>query len=153
MGFPDGSDGKASAYNLGDQGLIPGSRRSHGEVNGNPLQYSCLQNPMDRGTWQATVHGVIHKNSPPVPFSCLPLLHSHPNSSESLVWKYAHSLGLLFSTQIQGYTLQNTINKEAKWKTISCADVYNTKKESLFWTQFLVLSLFSVKKVLSHKSF
>ena len=56
--FPGSSDGKASAYNAGDPGSIPGSRRSPGEGNGNPLKYSCLGNPMDRGAWQATVHGV-----------------------------------------------------------------------------------------------
>ena len=50
-GFPGGSDGKASAYNAGDPGLIPGSGRSSGEGNGNPLQYSCLENPMDGGAW------------------------------------------------------------------------------------------------------
>ena len=49
---------KMSACNAGDPGLIPGSGRSPGEGNGNPLQYSCLENPMDRGAWQATVHGV-----------------------------------------------------------------------------------------------
>ena len=52
------SDGKASAYNSGDLGSIPGLARSPGEGNGNPLQYSCLENPMDRGAWWATVHGV-----------------------------------------------------------------------------------------------
>ena len=57
-GFPGGSDGKASAYNAGDPGLIPGSGRSPGEGNGNPLQYSCLENSMDREAWWATVHGV-----------------------------------------------------------------------------------------------
>ena len=57
-GFPGNSDSKESAHNAGDQGLIPGSGRSPGEGNGNPLQYSCLENPMDRGAWQATVHGV-----------------------------------------------------------------------------------------------
>ena len=49
--FPGGSDGKASAYNVGDPGSIPGSGRSPGEGNGNPLQYSCLENPLDGGTW------------------------------------------------------------------------------------------------------
>ena len=49
---------KASAYNAGDPGSIPGSGRSPGEGNGNPLQYSCLENPMDGGAWLATVHGV-----------------------------------------------------------------------------------------------
>ena len=50
--------GKASAYNAGDPGLIPGLGRYSGEGNGNPIQYSCLENPMDRGTWWAAVHGV-----------------------------------------------------------------------------------------------
>ena len=57
-GFPPSSVGKESACNAGDQGSIPGSGRSSGEGNGNPLQYSCLENPMDRGAWQATVHRV-----------------------------------------------------------------------------------------------
>ena len=52
-GFPGGSEGKASACNAGDQGLILGLRRSPGEGNGNPLQYSCLENPTDKGAWQA----------------------------------------------------------------------------------------------------
>ena len=56
--FPGGSHGKGSAYNAGDPGSIPGSGRSPGEGNGKPLQYSCLENPMDGGTWQATVLGV-----------------------------------------------------------------------------------------------
>ena len=49
---------KASAYNMGDPGSIPGLGRSPGEGNGNPLQYSCLENPMDGGAWWAAVHGV-----------------------------------------------------------------------------------------------
>ena len=57
-GFPGGSDGKESAYNARDPGSIPGSRRSPGEGNGSPLQYSCLENSTDRGAWQATVHRV-----------------------------------------------------------------------------------------------
>ena len=58
MGFPGGSDGKESACNAGDLGSIPGSGRSPGKRNGYLLQYSCLENLMDRGAWQATVHGV-----------------------------------------------------------------------------------------------
>ena len=53
-----GSDGKESACNAEDRGLIPGLGRSPGEGNGNPPQYSCLRNPMDKGAWQATAHGV-----------------------------------------------------------------------------------------------
>ena len=60
LGFPGGSDGK-SACNMGDPGLIPGVGRSPGEGNGNPLQYSCLENPMDGGAWQAIVHGVTNR--------------------------------------------------------------------------------------------
>ena len=57
-GFPGGSDGEEPACNAGDLGSIPGSERSPGEGNGNPLQYSCLENPRDRGTWQTIVHRV-----------------------------------------------------------------------------------------------
>ena len=61
--FPGGSDGKASVYNAGDLGLIPGSGRSPGEGKGNPLQYYCLENPMDRGAWQAAVYGVANSRT------------------------------------------------------------------------------------------
>ena len=56
------SDGKASAYNVRDLGSIPGLARSPGEGNGNPLQYSCLDNPIDRGAWWATIHGVTRES-------------------------------------------------------------------------------------------
>ena len=58
VGFPGGSEVKASACNVGDLGSIPGLGRSPEEGNGNPLQYSCLENPMDGGAWWATVHRV-----------------------------------------------------------------------------------------------
>ena len=65
LDFPGGSDGKApSAYYVGDLGSIPGLGRSPGEGNGNPLQYSYLENPMDGGTWQATVRGVVKSQMP-----------------------------------------------------------------------------------------
>ena len=57
-GFTGGSDSKESAYNVGDPGLIPGLERSPREGNGYPLQYSCLENSMDKAVWQATIHGV-----------------------------------------------------------------------------------------------
>ena len=63
MGFPDGSDGKESACNAGDSGLIPELGRSPGEGNGNPFQYSCLENPMDGGAWWATVHRVAESQT------------------------------------------------------------------------------------------
>ena len=58
-GFLHDSDGKESACNAGDPGSIPGSERSLGEGNGYPIQYSCLENSIDRGAWQDTVHGAV----------------------------------------------------------------------------------------------
>ena len=63
MGFPGGSDRREPACNAGDPRSIPGSGRSHGEGRGNPVQYSCLENPMDRGAWRATVHGVAESQA------------------------------------------------------------------------------------------
>ena len=63
LGFPGGSEVKASVCNVGDLGSIPGSGRSPGEGNGNPLQYYCLENPMDGGAWWATVHGVAQSDT------------------------------------------------------------------------------------------
>ena len=57
-GFPDSSNSKESAYNAGDLSSIPKSGRFHGEGTSNPFKYSCRQNSMDRGAWQATVHAV-----------------------------------------------------------------------------------------------
>ena len=91
-GFCHSSVGKESAGNAGDPGSIPGWGRSSGEVNGNPLQYSCLKNPIDRGTWQATVHGiarVIHDlvTKPPPPHGMLitSRFKSHASKSDRLV--------------------------------------------------------------------
>ena len=58
QGFPGGPDGKVSACSAGDLGSIPGSGRSPGAGNGNPFQYSSLENSMDGGAWWATVHGI-----------------------------------------------------------------------------------------------
>ena len=58
QGFPGGSEGKESAHSAGDPGLIPRSGRPPREGNGYPLQYSCLENPMDRGAWWTAVHGI-----------------------------------------------------------------------------------------------
>ena len=60
--FVGGSDGKESACNAGDPGSIPGLERSPEEGNGNPLQYSCLENSLDKGVWWATVHGVTERH-------------------------------------------------------------------------------------------
>ena len=63
LGFPGGSVAKNLPANAGDMGSIPGSGRSPGEGNGNPLQYSYLENPIDRGTWWVTVHGVTREST------------------------------------------------------------------------------------------
>ena len=63
QGFPCGSDIKASAYTAGDPDSIPESGSSPEEGNGTPLQYSCLENPMDGGAWRATVHGVAKRHN------------------------------------------------------------------------------------------
>ena len=74
-GFPHSSVGKESACNAVEPGSIPGSRRAPGRGNGNPLQHSCLENPMDRRAWQTTVHGVERvgndlETKPPPPTTC-----------------------------------------------------------------------------------
>ena len=74
LGFPGGSEVKVSAYNAGYRGSIPGLGRSPGEGNGNPLQYSCLENPMDRGAWWATVHGITKSRTQQRNFTSLPLI-------------------------------------------------------------------------------
>ena len=62
LGLPGGSVVKNLPASAGDVGLIPGLGRSSGEGNDDPLQYSCLENPMDRGGWRATVHGVTKRH-------------------------------------------------------------------------------------------
>ena len=78
MGFPGGLEVKASAYDAGDLGSIPGLGRSPGEGNGNPLQYSCLKNPMDRGAWWTTVHGVAESQTRLSDFTSSVTLNSFP---------------------------------------------------------------------------
>ena len=67
VGSPVGSDSKESACNAGDSGWIPGSGKSPGEGNGDPLQHPCLENPMDRGTRQGVLHGVAKSRTQPGP--------------------------------------------------------------------------------------
>ena len=105
---PGGSEVKASTCNAGDLGLIPGSGRSPGEGNGNPLQYSCLENPMDGGACRATVHGVAKSRTRLTDFTFtfqvfleFLLLHSSP-----LSWK-GHLFWLLVLRGLIG--LQRTI--------------------------------------------
>ena len=88
----DSSDGKESVYNVGDLGSIPGSGRSLGEENGNPLQYSFLENPMKRGAWRATVHGITKSQT------WLGLTQEEPSFSEEGIRENSLSLGMNSST-------------------------------------------------------
>ena len=91
MGFPGGSEVKASASNAGDLGSIPGSRRSPGEGNGNPLQYSCLEKPMDGEAWYATVHGVAKSQTRLSDFTFFPLCKD-ASLSQHTAWSPAYVL-------------------------------------------------------------
>ena len=91
-----GSNGKASAYSAGDRGPIPGLGRSSGEGNGTPLQYSCLENPMD-GAWWATVHGVAKSQTRLIHFTfsffcARPWRDSYSESSHAYVFQVRYSL-------------------------------------------------------------
>ena len=92
MGFLGGSEVKASASNVGDQGSIPGSGRSPGERNGYPLQYSCLENTMYRGSWQATVHGVAKSWTQLSDFTSLHFIIR--NTSYTVTQKYSFNTSL-----------------------------------------------------------
>ena len=101
-GFPGGSEVKSSVCNAGDLGSIPGSGRSPGEGNGNPLQYSCLENPRDGGASQATVHGVAKSQTQLRDFT---FLYTHMNT---LFYPTCTSIlsYLLFSCSVVSDSLQ-----------------------------------------------
>ena len=86
IGFPGSSEVKVSACNVGDQGSIPELGRSSGEGNSNPLQYSCLENPMDGGAQQATVHGVAKSRTRLSDFTSL-----HSNKELLQYTEHSHS--------------------------------------------------------------
>ena len=96
-GFPGGSEVKASACNAGDLSSTPGSGRSPGEVNGKPLQYSCLKNPMDGGAWWAIVHGVAKSQTRLSNFTFTMKLTSYP---QSLKTEFFGESWLLFSFRV-----------------------------------------------------
>ena len=104
LSFPSGSYSKESACNAGDLGSVPGLRNSSGEGNGNPLQYSCLENSMDRGAWQATVHGAQRVRQWLSDFHFFSLWSTVVNGTERTSWvgKFSYIIvswkeGLFFS--------------------------------------------------------
>ena len=118
MGFPGDSVVKnppASAGDTGDAGSIPGWGRSPGEGNGNPLQYSCLRNPMDRGVWRATVHGVTKESGTTEQLSACTYTHTHTHThslslSLSIVAKQSEYF-LSWFLYRNAYLLQNLLCK------------------------------------------
>ena len=86
-----GSDGKASVYNAGDLGSFPGLGISPREGNGKPLQYSCLRSPMNRGVWQATVHGVTKRCDLAAEQNNSPIQMISSSSTESLLIRRVHT--------------------------------------------------------------
>ena len=91
----DGSDGKESACNMGDPGSIPGLRRPPGEGNGNPLQYSCLENSADRRAWWATVHGIAKNQTQLINFHFHFLL---AREQQVIMWPELSSLVRFYQT-------------------------------------------------------
>ena len=101
-GLPGGSDGKATICNVGDPGSIPGLGRFPGEGNGNPLQYSCLENPLDRGAWQTTVHGVAKSRTR---LSNLTLLLLYPKVKHSISTRSSSTAVLLSMAPVKQHPL------------------------------------------------
>ena len=117
MCFPGGSDGKESACNARDPGLTPGLGRSPGEGHGYPLQYSCLENPMDRRAWWVTIHGVTKSQTQ------LSYLHFHFFSSHTNVTNSRRRERTLLLSVPQGtlMPLHNSIGYFFFWSLFFCS--------------------------------
>ena len=119
MGFPGDSVVKnppASAGDIGDAGSIPGWGRSPGEGNGSPLQYSCLGNPMDRGIWQATVHGVTKESDTTEQLRACAHTHTH---THNIVAKQCKEFLSWFRYR-NAYLLQNLLCKWFRSLMLCC---------------------------------
>ena len=104
-GFPGGSDGKESACNARNLSLLPGFKRSSGKGNGDPLQYSCLENPRDGGAWWASVYGVAQSQTR--------LKRPSSNSSStSLVAQMVKRLSRMWETRVQSLGREDPLEKE-----------------------------------------
>ena len=116
---PGGSEVKVSACNMGNLGSIPGSGRYPGERNGNPLQDSCLENPMDREAWWATVRGVAKS------WTCLSAFTHSLKQSQSSLTKIKHSRFLTKETKNSIYELRTKPKHKLESKTITRCQVVN----------------------------
>ena len=108
MDFPGGSEVKVSAWNAGDQDLIPGSGRSPGEGNGNPFQYSCLENPMEGGAWSAIVHGVAKSRTRLSDFT---FTFFHCFKYKWLKWLKLRGCTISYKNKISG-NIKNSVNPD-----------------------------------------
>ena len=107
--FPGGSEGKASACNVGDPGSVPGLGRSPEEGNGSSLHYSCLENPMNGGAWWSTVHRAVKSQTRLSDFtfflSFSKMFSETGSSAECILLAYAASLGCDLTLTLQGWEL------------------------------------------------
>ena len=143
-GFPGGSDGDESAFSAGDLGSIPGLGRHPGEGNGCPLQYSCLENSMNRGAWRGTVHGVAELYTT----EWLSLSLFHINSLTVIIWN--QSLLLKWITTVS-------------WKKCLCirnctnfkSDHIETWKNQLtmvgFFERYILMNLVQISVLLEER--
>ena len=138
QGFPGGSGGKESACNVGDLGSILGVGRFPGEGNGNPLQYSCLENPMDRGAWKFTVHGVAKSRTRLSDFT-LPY-HSAPQRKIrcfSYHFYLQNRSEKLYMWKMWWVTGQHNLAKSA-WENTICSVGKEMVPSYSCWSQLLV---------------
>ena len=147
VGLPGGSDGKESACSAGDPGSIPGSGRYAGEGNGNPLQYSCLENPLDRGAWQATVCGVAKSRTRLSNFTLIGMVlnwtfsNKKFHKSKTLFWKQG------FSQHVLSFPIQNNYIKPVtnKWTLPRKTDGLLLVKSSVFLLSYFIILLRRIK--------
>ena len=114
--FPGGSEVKASTCNAGDVGSIPGSGRPPRTGNGNPLQYSCLENPMDRGAWQSTVHGVAKSRTRLSDFTSLHFIGFCYNIASVLCFGFLVTRNLAYGILASWWAIEPTPSAPAALK-------------------------------------
>ena len=142
---------KASACNARDLGSIPGSGRSPGEGNGNPLQYSCLENPMDGGAWWATVHGVAKSRTQVSDFTFTFRTWKQPRCSSTGEWIkklwYSYTMGYYLATKRNTFEsvlmrwmnlepiIQSEVSEKERWILFSNTHIWNLVK--WYWRIYL----------------
>ena len=147
--FPGGSEVKASACSAGDLGSIPESGRCPGEGNGNPLQYSCLENPMEGGAWQATVHGVAKSRTPLSNFTSHTSLQS--TQVQTIVHILSNSRAIKTLNIYQLYFNKTVFNHLLSPRTIQSHDIILGIR--MYWRYLLSVSMSSYFFAISSSAF